>query len=159
MPTVSAAQRHKLNRDPITDPHVILIEFQEDGQSAVERAALNNENIVWNGETYYRSDIEARTPATGDGDIGAQLVTANVDRYVSRALDRARERINVRIILIDVTAPEATLIDTMNLMVMPAASASKNGTVSAQLGARAGLQEPVPAKMTTRAEFPGIWIA
>lgn len=159
MPTVTDAQRHKLNRDPIVDPHVILIEFQEDGQSAVERAALNNENIIWNGETYYRSDIEAQTPPTGDGDISSQLVASNVDRAISRALDRAQERINVRLILIDTAAPDTPIIDTLNLMVMPTASAADEGTVSAQLAARAGLQEPVPFKMTTRAEFPGIWIA
>lgn len=159
MPTVSDAQRHKLNRDPVSDPHVILIEFQEDGQSVIERAALNNEDIVWNGETYYRSDIEVQTPSTGDGEISAQLVASNIDRYLSRALDGARQRINVRLILIDTAAPDTPLIDTLNLMVMPGASASDDGTVSAQLAARAGLLEPVPFKRTTKVEFPGVWLA
>lgn len=159
MPTVTDAQRHKLNRDPITDPHIILIEFQEDGESAVERAALNNENIVWNGETYYRSDIEVQTPSTSDGEISAQLVASNVDRYLSRALDSATQRINVRIILIDTAAPDEPIIDTKNLLVMPSASANDEGSVSAQLAARVGLLEPVPFKRTTKAAFPGVWLA
>lgn len=159
MPTVTDAQRHKLNRDPITDAHVILMEFQEDGQAAIERAALNNEDITWNGEIYNRSDFEIQTPSTGDGEINAQLATANIDRYISRALDSATQRINVRIILIDTAAPEVAIIDTANLMVMPIASADEFGAITAQLGARAGLLEPVPFQRTTKAFFPGIWLA
>ncbi|MEH6727447.1 MAG: hypothetical protein V7703_14890 [Hyphomicrobiales bacterium] len=159
MPAATTEQRHKLNRDPIIDPHVILIEFQEDGESAVERAALNNENIIWEGNTYFRSDIEVQTPSTGDGEISAQLVASNVDRYLSRALDSAKQRINVRIILIDTAEPTTPIIDTQNLLVMPSASANDEGSISAQLAARVGLLEPVPFKRTTKAAFPGVWLA
>ena len=159
MPTVTDTQRHKLNRDPGSEPHVILLEFQEDGQSAVERAALNNEDVTYEGNVFSRSDIEVALPSTGDGEISAQLVSSNIDRYISRALDRATQRINVRIILIDTSAPTVAIIDTLNLMVMPAASASEDGSISAQLSARAGLLEPVPFQRTTKAHFPGVWLA
>lgn len=159
MPTVTDAQRHKLNRDPVADPHVILLEFQEDGHEAIERAALNNEDIIWGGNTYYRSDIEVQTPSTGDGEISAQLVASNVDRYLSRALDSATQRINVRIILIDTVNPDQPIIDTKNLLVMPTAAADDEGSVSAQLAARVGLLEPVPFRRTTKVQFPGVWLA
>lgn len=159
MPVITDAQRHKLNRDPITDAHVLLLEFQEDGQSVIERAAINTEDIVWNGETYYRAGIEVKLPSTGDGDISAQLVAANVDRLISRALDKAEQRINVRMIMIDTSAPDATLIDTENLLVMPIASTSPDGRITASPSARANMQEPVPDKRTTKQEFPGAWLA
>jgi CheY-like chemotaxis protein len=157
MPTVTDAQRHKVNRDPISDPHIVLIEFQEDGQSAIERVAINNEDVTWRGETYTRAAIDVTMPSTGDGEVTAQLEAANVDRILSRAIDGATQRINVRLILIDIAAPDTPIIDTKNLMVIP--SAQGGDVIVAQLGARASGQEPIPFKRTTKAHFPGIWFA
>ena len=158
MPIVTPAQRHKLNRDPVADPHIVLLEFQEDGQAAIERAAINTEDIEWNGHTYHRAAIEITLPSSGDGETRAQLVASNVDRIISRALNAATQRVNVRIILIDVTAPDMPLVDTQNLLVIPSASGGAV-EVTADLGPRASLQEPVPFRRTTKQDFPGVWLA
>lgn len=158
MPTPTEAQRHKLNRDPIVDPHIVLLEFKEDGYAEVHRAAINTEDVEWNGETYFRAAIAVELPATADGETRAQLVASNIDRILSRALNAARQRINVRMILIDTSAPDMPIIDTKNLLVIPSASGNAE-TITAQLGPRAGLLEPIPFKQTTKADFPGIWFS
>lgn len=158
MPVPSDSQRHKLNREFIEDPHVILLEFQEDGKSLVHRAAINTEDVVWQGETYVRAAVSVELPETRDGETRAQVVASNIDRIMSRALNSATQRINVRLILIDIAAPDMPLIDTVNLLVIPNASGNSE-QITAQLEPRASLLEPVPFKQTTKAEFPGIWLA
>jgi hypothetical protein len=157
MPVPSNDQRHKLNRDPVADPHIVLIEFQEDGRSLVHRAAINTEDVTWRGNVYTRAAISVEMPETRDGETRAQLAMSNVDRLISRALNGATQRINVRIILIDFAAPDTPIIDTKNLLVMPSASGNSE-TVTGQLGPRASLLEPIPFKMTTREDFPGLWL-
>lgn len=157
MPDVTAAQRHKLNRDPVSDPHIVLVEFQEDGQAAINRAAINTEDVIWGGETYYRAAIDIQLAGSGGDEARATMVASNVDRLLSRALNSATQRVNVRLILIDYATGEA-LIDTKNLLVIPAATATAED-ISADLGPRASLLEPIPFKRTTKSEFPGIWLA
>lgn len=158
MPTPSTSQRHKLNRDPVSDPHIILLEFQEDGKSMVHRAAINTEDVTWEGEVYTRAAISVELPETRDGETRAQVVMSNVERIFSRAMNAATQRINVRLILIDFGAPAVPLIDTMNLLVIP--SASGNSTrITGQLSPRATLLEPVPHRQTTKQDFPGVWLA
>lgn len=156
MPAPTEAQRHKLNRDPISDPHIILLEFKEDGQSAVQRAAINSEDVTWGGEVYYRSSIDIQLPNTGSDQTSAKMTAPNIDRLLSRAIDAATQRINVRMILID-TATEVAIIDTKNLLVIPSATGS-GSEVSADLGPRASLLEPVPFQKTTKDGFPAIWL-
>lgn len=158
MPRVTDAQRHKLNRDPIRDAHLVLLEFQEDGSPTVHRAVANTEDFDWRGNTYYRRQVGIELPNTGKGETSAKLVTSNIDRILGRALSAATQRINVRLILIDSSVPDDTpLIDTRNLLVIPSASGSLEITVD--LGPRASLQEPVPFVPTTQAAFPGVWLA
>lgn len=158
MPTPTEAQRHKLNRDPVADPHLILLEFQEDGKSFVHRAAINTEDVEWGGETYYRAAISVELPRTGDGETAAQLVASNVDRILGRAINSATQRVNVRLILIDYADPELPIIDTKNLLVMASASGSAT-QISASLAPRATLLEPYPFQMATKAQIPGAWLA
>lgn len=158
MPTPDSAQRHKLNRDPIRDPHIILLEFKEDGKSMVHRAAINTENVEWRGETYVRAAIQVELPETRDGETRAQVVMSNIERIFSRAMNAATQRINVRLILIDIGAPDVPLIDTLNLLVIPSASGSST-SITGQLAPRASLLEPVPHRQTTKADFPGVWLS
>ena len=157
MPTPSTSQRHELNRDPVRSPHIILLEFQEDGKSLVHRAAINTEDVVWGGNTYSRAAIQIELPETRDGETRARGTISNVDRFFSRAMDSARQRVNVRLILINVDAPDVALIDTANLLVIPNAS-GRSDSISFELAPRAGLLEPVPSKQTTKQDFPGIWL-
>lgn len=158
MPVPSTQQRHKLNRDPIRDPHIILLEFQEDGRSMVHRAAVNTEDVEWGGSTYVRAAISVELPETRDGETRAQLVMSNVERIFSRAMNAATQRINVRLILIDFGAPGVPLIDTMNLLVIPGASGTST-SITGQLAPRASLLEPVPHRQTTKQDFPGVWLS
>lgn len=157
MPTPSTSQRHELNRDPVRSPHIILLEFQEDGKSLVHRAAINREDVEWQGNTYSRAAIQIELPETRDGETRARGTISNVDRFFSRAMDSARQRINCRLILINIDAPDVALIDTMNLLVIPNAS-GRSDSISFELAPRAGLLEPVPSKQTTKQDFPGIWL-
>lgn len=153
---VTAAQRHKLNRDPVVDPHIILLEFSEDGQGVIIRAAINTEDVVHNGETYTAAAIKATLPSAQNKEVTASLSASNTERILGRAIDAAKKRINVRIILIDYALPDVAVIDTQDLLV--ATSSSVSGvSVEMQLGPRSTLQEPVPARRTTRSTFPGVW--
>lgn len=159
MPAVSSATRHTLNRDPIVDAHVILLEFQEDGATDVLRVAVNNEDVVFDGQTYTRSAIQVHPPSSGGDDPTASLSVSNVDREVGKVLDACRKRINVRLMVVDTGNLTADpIIDTRNLMVIPSASGD-TVQVTAQLGPRADQQEPVPFQRTTRQMFPGVWVA
>lgn len=158
MPVPTTEQRHKLNRDPIRDPHIILLEFQEDGRSMVHRAAINTENVEWRGNTYVRAAMLVELPETRDGETRAQIVISNVDRIFSRAMNAASQRINCRLILIDIGAPDVPLIDTMNLLVIPSASGTST-SITGQLAPRATLLEPVPHRQTTKQDFPGVWLS
>jgi len=158
MPAVTSAQRAKLNRDPITDAHVILLEFQEDSRSMVHRAAINNEDIVHEGHTYVATDISIQLPGSGDQDAAVKLDMSNISRVVGAAVNRARNRIGCRIKIIDVTAPEVALMDTKNLFVLSQANGDSI-RISADLGPRATLQEPVPFRRTSRKFFPGVFFS
>lgn len=158
MPAPDSAQRHKLNRDPIRDPHIILLEFKEDGRALVHRAAVNTEDVTWQGDLYTRAAISVELPETRDGETRAQVVMSNVERIFSRAMNAATQRINVRLILIDIGAPDVPLIDTMNLLVIPSASGSST-SITGQLAPRASLLEPVPHRQTTKQDFPGVWLS
>lgn len=157
MPVVSAAQLDKAGRDPLIDAHVLLLEFAEDGSAVVHRAAVNTEDVTHKGEVYGKAPFQVVLPSSGSGDVRAQIEIPNVDRVIGRALDSARARINVRLILVDSANLDVAIVDTKNLLVMPRASGNSE-RLSAELGPRATLQEPVPSRKTSKASFPGVWI-
>lgn len=161
MPIIALRTRHDVNRDPIRDPFLILLEFLEDGQLVEDtlRVAINNEDIVYGGETYTRAAIQVSIPSTQDTDQSASMQISNVDRVIGQALDKCRKRINVRMLVVDSSDLSADpIIDTKNLMVVPSASGNTE-TITIRLGPRADQQEPVPFQRTTRQYFPGVWIA
>lgn len=154
--TITTAQRHKVNLDPITDAHVLLLEFQEDGYSTVQRAAINNDDIVSNGNTFTATDISISLPGAGDAEPTVQMEMDNIDREIGKAVNRAKARIGCRIMLVDSSAPNTALIDTSNLLVIKSANGDSE-KISAELGARATLQEPWPPQRTRKQFFPGQW--
>lgn len=153
---ISNAQRLKLNRDPISDAHIILLEFREDGRSTVHRAAINNEDIIHAGNTYVATDILISLPNSGDRDASVRLDMSNLSRVIGAAINRARNRIGCRIILIDVAVPDVALMDTKNLFILNQASGD-SVRISSDLGPRASLQEPVPFRRTSRKFYPGVF--
>lgn len=158
MPVPTAAQRHKLDRDPISDPHIVLLEFQEDGRTEVTRCAINTESVVSNGNTFNRYSMQVSLPATGSGDSRASLTLSNLDRVIGRIIDAARKRISVRMMLVDSSDPDTLIVDTRNMLVLSSISGNSI-QITAQVEPRVSLQEPVPLQKTTRNFFPGVWIA
>lgn len=154
MPITDAA-RHKLNLDPITDAHVLLIEVQEDGQSFVHRAVVDVDDIVSNGNTYTASEIFINLPNAGEEEVGVSVSMSNITREISRAILRARNRVGLRMMLIDVSDPDTYIKDTGNLLVL--ANVSGNETVTGDLLPRATSQEPWPPMRTRKQFFPGQW--
>lgn len=154
---VTHAQRHKLDRSPISDPHVILLEFWEDAENSIERAAINNEEIIHLGETYYPVNMEVNLPSSENDEVGASLSASNVERILGRALDRAKRRITVRMKLIDTAFPDVVIMDTYDFLVIE--SASLGGvSIEAQLAAATSLIEPFNDSRTTKQQFPGVWL-
>lgn len=160
--TITVAQRHAANLDPVGDPHVVLLEFSEDGSGVTHRAAINTENVVYDGNEYVAADIAITLPSAGDAEPSVRVEMSNVDRLIGSALSFARNRVGCRMLLVtgfDTSSPpEASdlLIDTRNLFIINSASVDSD-RVSSTLGPRMSLQEPVPFRRTTRALFPGVW--
>lgn len=153
---VTIAQRHKANADPVSDAHILLLAFQEDGDSAVHRAAQNNEDITHNGQTYVGTAIEIHLPNSSEGENTVRLSMSNLSRTVGAAIIRARNRIGCRLILIDYSAPDTAIIDTLDQFVLKNVQGD-SVEISAEIGLRAALQEPVPFQRTNRLTFPGVW--
>lgn len=159
MPQPTDATRHTLNRDPIAEPYLVLLEFKEDGETDIVRVAVNNEDVTFQGEVYLKASVEVTLPSTQDGDQAATLTVSNVDRVLGKALLACRRRINVRMILVNAFDLDATpIIDTMNLMVNPSSSVNPS-IIEMSLGPRADQQEPVPFQRTTQQLFPGVFTA
>lgn len=152
---ISDAARHKLNLDPIADAHVILVEIQEDGSSEVNRATINTEDIVSNGNTYTAAEIFINLPNSADEELTVSVSISNITREISRAVRRARNRIGIRMMLIDTSDPDTYLKDTGNLLVL--SNISGNETISGDLTPRAGINEPWPPMRTRKQFFPGQW--
>lgn len=152
---IDDAARHKLNLDPIEDAHVILIEVQEDGAVAVHRAAINTDDVVSNGETYVASEIIITLPSSSDEEVGVSVSMSNITREISRAVARARNRIGIRMMLIDTADPDTYLKDTGNMLILT--NVSGNETVTGDLAPRASVLEPWPPMRTRKQFFPGQW--
>ena len=153
---VTTTQRHKVNRDPISDAHLILLEFQEDGESTVHRAAINNEDIISNGNTYSGMAISISLPGSGDGEQNVTIEASNITRDLGRAFLAASRQVGCRIMLIDASAPNTAILDTGNSLVIRDVSVT-GATISASLGSRAPLNEPYPWKRTSKIFFPGLF--
>jgi hypothetical protein len=156
MPIVTSQQRAKANRDPITDPHIVLLEFWEEGRSLIHRAAINNEDVVHLENTYQWADITISLPGSSDKASTPSLEMSNLTRIPGAAINQARGLIICRMILVDIANPDVALLDTKNMFVITQASGD-SVRISADLGPRADLQEPVPFKKTSRVFFPGVY--
>ena len=155
--TITNAQRHKINRRPIRDPHIVLVEITDDVSGTVHRAAANNEDIVSNGETFIRSDIRVALPRSGDDDTEATISLSNITRIPGRAVEASQGRITCRLMLVAASDPDTIVkVDTKNLLVFRETSVSLT-KVSSSLKPRAELSEPYPPKPATKEWFPGAY--
>jgi hypothetical protein len=153
---VTTTQRHKLNRDPISDAHIILLEFQEDGESTIHRAAVNNEDVISNGNTYTGFAISISLPGSSDADQNVTIEASNITRDLGRAFANAKRQVGCRIMLVDSSAPNTAILDTGNSLLIRDVTIT-GSTISASLGSRAPLDEPYPWRRTNKIFFPGLF--
>lgn len=152
---VSASVRHALNRDPVSEPLLVLLEFAEDGGGDVHRMAVNNEDVVSNGETFSAVAAEVTLPGAGDQSPGVSITISNIDRTLGAAVFRARRRVGVRVRLVAADDPDTAIIDTRDMMVLASASGDSI-SISGDLAPRGAALEPVSARVT-RQFFPGLY--
>lgn len=157
MPVLTAAQIHKLNTDPISDAHILLVEIEEEHTGTVLRYARNNEDVVSNGETYEAATIEFSLPGYGEEIRPVSMTVSNVNRAPGRALVLSSERIMVRLMVIDYASPDTYLEDTQDLLAIVDADIDQQ-TVEARLISVIDWQSPVPFFKTTQGMFPGLFV-
>jgi len=157
MPTLTAAQIHKLNKDPITDPHVLLIEIEEEHTGVFHAYTTDNQDVVSNGVTYVPATIEFSIPKHGEEQEPVTVSVSNVHRAPGRALILSTEAIMVRMMAVDVSDPDTLLIDTLDMFQIAGAPIDSEA-VDAELGPVIDWQHPVPFLRTTKDRFPGVWV-
>lgn len=148
------------------DPDLLLLEFYEDGGAVVDRAVINNEDIIFYGETYVATDFSVNIPSDGEDFSAPSLSISNVDRSPGKLVLRANDRIVVRMIEVDgtdytVSGGVRTYYtiknDTKNMMVITDATADIR-TISGSLGPKLSLDQPYPVPKTNAKAFPGLYL-
>lgn len=157
MSGLTSAQIHKLNRDPVADPHVLLIEIEEEHGGTVLRYAADNQDGVSNGETYSAASFEYQFPGSGDAHDKITISVSNVNRAPGRALINSQERITVRMMIVDVSEPDDVLLDTLDIFVITDAYIGPD-VVQANLQSVLEWRSPVPFYRATKDLFPGCWV-
>ena len=153
---LTSAQVHAINRDPVTDPHVILVEFEERGAGAVHRYCSDNQDIISNGETFEAATIGFSRIGYGEEVRGVALTVSNINRAPGRAVLNSREVIMSRIMTIDTADPDTYLEDSLDLLELGSASIN-SVVVEGQLASVIDWNLPVPFYRTTKGDFPGLW--
>lgn len=162
MPALTTAQIHKLNRDPVSDPHLLLIEIEELHSGFVHRHCRNNEAVlsrVSDGSTQYSYEpatIEFSRIGHGEEIRGVSITVSNVDRNAGRALILSSEPVMVRMIVIDYASPDTALEDTLDLLGVASADISPQA-IEARLESNLDFQLPWPPFRTTAQLFPGLF--
>lgn len=155
MPDVlTTAQLERMNRDPVDDPHILLVEFEEEHSGTVHRYCRNNEDIESDGETYLAATIEFGLPGHGAEIRPVSLMVSNVDRKAGRALLMSQERVMVRLMVIEASDPDTYLVDTLDLLAIESADIDAEA-VEGQLASVIDFQSPVPFRRVTKDLFPG----
>lgn len=162
MTSLTAAQIEKLNRDPITDPYLLLVEIEELNTGTVHRYVNNNEDItstVSDGstsETWTAATIAFSLPGSGEEIRDVSLTVSNIDRAAGRALILSSDMIMVRLIVIDYASPNAALIDTYDLMHIGTGDVDAE-TVEVKLISSIDFNLPWPPGRMTEQLFPGVY--
>ena len=156
MPVVSAGDIHNMNRDPISEPYLLLVELEEHNSGILNRWCVNNEPVVSNGNTYEPAAIEFSIPASGEEQTGVKAVVSNVDRTVGKALLAARKRVSVRLMVINIVVFDDYLIDTLDMFFISEAQFDAQ-ELDATISSVIDWFTPVPFEKTTENLFPGVW--
>lgn len=160
------AETFRQSQETQTQPDLLLVEFQEDGSGVVERAVLNNEDVIFGGNTYYAAQFDIGLPNDGETQALPSLTFSNVDREAGKLSLSAQDRISCRLIHLDgsdytvsggVRTYYTALSDTSNMMVV-ADVAADILNISGSLAPRLNLDLPSPLFVTNEKTFPGLYL-
>ena len=149
-----------------TTPDLFLLEFSERGSDDVSRAVLNNEDVIFEGNTFARASFGCSVPSDGDVFKAPSLTFSNVERVLGKAVLAAKGRIKCRMIHVDggdytvsggVRTYYTAIQDTKDLLVISGVSADVI-TISGDLGSSLPMDIPYPAAKSTKAAFPGCYL-
>lgn len=157
MPVAAVFDIHKMNRDPVTDPYLLLVEAEEMHTGIVHRFVVDNTPLTSRGEVFEPLAIEFTLPAKGEEQQPVTATVSNVDREAGRVVLSASSRVMVRLIVIDATAPDVYLIDTLDMFFAAEAPITFED-VDLTLAPVIDWQSPVPFYKTTQNLFPGVWV-
>lgn len=149
-----------------TSPDLLLLEFSERGGSVVERAVLNNENVIFESNTFYRSGFDCNIPSADEMFKAPSLTFSNVGRVAGQAVLAARDRIVCRMIHVDggdftvsggVRTYHNAIQDTKNMVVITDVTGDVM-TISGSLGAALSADLPYPNKRSLKSIFRGAYM-
>lgn len=164
MPTT--IQNFQQANETIVDPDLLLLEFWQEFEAFKHRAVMNNENVVYGGETYVRAAMEVTLPNDGETQSLPSLTFSNVDRTIGRFALNATGKIICRMMIVDgsdysivsdVRNYNTLLSDTQNMMSVAKVDVNTL-TVSGDLMPKLDLQLPSPIFKTNANSFPGIYL-
>lgn len=162
----STVQNYQQGSETITEPNLLLLEFWQEFDTTKHRAVMNNEDVVFDGETYVRSAMEITLPNDGDVQQTTSITFSNVDRILGRFALNAVGKIICRMIIVDgydytivsdVRNYATALMDTQNMMTVSKIDVNVL-TISGDLTPKLDLQTPYPVNKTNANAFPGIFL-
>jgi len=164
MPT--AIQNFERAKETVSDPDLLLLEFWEEFNTTKHRAVMNNEDVVFDSETYVAASMEITLPNAGEEQSLPSLSFSNVNREIGKLAINAKGKIICRMILVDggaysiisdVRNYTTALWDTEDMMVVASCEANIL-TVSGDLAPKLDLLLPYPITRTSDVFFPGLYL-
>jgi hypothetical protein len=156
MPT--AAINHGDGVEAQADPHLILLEFWQEGYSADRvRVAMNNEDVTHDGKTYTKSAIQFTPPKSDDKGGSRSLNISNVDRILGKKVLHSSGKIRCRFILVSRADHDVAVWDTSDLLVIYSSQVNRV-FVSGDFGMKPDPQMPYPPTRTPKRFFPGVYL-
>lgn len=145
----------RVSSDPVLDPDIVLVEMWPlRSPDEKEFAAINNEDFVANGITYYRADIDVSHPNGSDGDISVSIVMSNITRIPGQIFTSEKDTIVCRIMEVNAAEPDVIKHDTHDLLCVEGGTVNAE-VVSGELHSR--IDENHPLQQGVRgADFPGL---
>lgn len=163
---VTTADNFQQGRETQPEPSLMLLEFWQEFETFRHRAVLNNEDVVFDGETYSKAAAEITLPDGGETQTVPSITFSNVERDIGRFALNAVGKIICRMIIVDAYDYEVisgvrnyatAIVDTIDMMAV--ASVEVNVlTISGDLVPKLDLQIPYPVVRTTPDGFRGLYL-
>lgn len=163
---VTTVNHFEQAKETQAQPYLVLFEFWQEFETFRHRAVLNNEDVVFDGETYAKAAAEITLPDGGDTQSVPGITFSNVERDLGRFALNAVGKILCRMIVVDaydytivsdVRNYATALIDTIDMMAV--ASVEVNVlTISGDLVPKLDLQIPYPVVRATPDGMPGLYL-